>query len=100
MWGNMLFVFVYNRIKMATLLAEHRKDFIVKIGDCDFAGAQLLPRPVTCDGFNVSFYNDNNSPLNQTFFGILVYHLLQMILPIFLAQHLLILIQGYMFINL
>ncbi len=51
-----------------TLVSEHRKDFIVKVGDCDFAGAQLGLKPVTCNGFNVSFTNDNNSPLNQTYF--------------------------------
>ncbi len=50
------------------LIASHTKDFIVNVTDCDFAGAQLDPRGVTCDGFNVSFKNDNNSPLNQTFF--------------------------------
>ena len=50
------------------LIGSHLKDFIVNVTDCDFAGAQLDPRGVTCDGFNVSFKNDNNSPLNQTFF--------------------------------
>lgn len=47
---------------------SHIKDFIVNVTDCDFAGAQLDPQSVTCDGFNVSFKNYNNSPLNQTFF--------------------------------
>ncbi len=50
------------------LLSTHIKDFIVNVTDCDFAGAQLDPRGVSCDGFNVSFKNYNNSPLNQTFF--------------------------------
>jgi gliding motility-associated-like protein len=49
-------------------LAEHRKDFIVNVADCDFAGVQLNPQPVTCDGFTVSFSNSNNSPLNQTYY--------------------------------
>lgn len=50
------------------LLNEHRKDFIVNVTDCDFAGVQLDPKPVTCDGFSVSFANANNSPQNQTFY--------------------------------
>lgn len=50
------------------LVGSHLKDFIVNVTDCDFAGAQLDPQGVTCDGFNVLFKNYNNSPLNQTFF--------------------------------
>ncbi len=49
------------------LMGEHKKDLIVTIGDCDFAGAQLNPKPVSCDGFSVSFSNDNTSSLNKTF---------------------------------
>ena len=50
------------------LINEHRKDFIVNVTDCDFAGAKLNPKPVSCDGFNVSFSNDDFSPLNHTFY--------------------------------
>lgn len=47
---------------------EHRKDFIVNVTDCDFAGVELDPKPISCDGFSVDFSNDNNSPQNQTFY--------------------------------
>ncbi|MDQ2720816.1 MAG: PKD domain-containing protein [Bacteroidota bacterium] len=58
-------VFSYrNRV----LINEHRKDFIVNVTNCDFAGAKLDPKPVSCDGFNVSFSNDDFSPLNKTFY--------------------------------
>jgi gliding motility-associated-like protein len=50
------------------LINEHRKDFIVNVTDCDFAGVELDPKPVSCDGFAVAFSNDNNSPQNQTFY--------------------------------
>lgn len=50
------------------LINEHRKDFIVNVTNCDFAGVQLDPKPVSCDGFSVDFSNDNNSPQNQTFY--------------------------------
>ncbi|MEO8823861.1 MAG: PKD domain-containing protein, partial [Ginsengibacter sp.] len=53
--------------RKGVLLNEHRKDFIVNVTNCDFAGAQLNPRPVVCDSFNVVFQNDNTSSLNTTF---------------------------------
>jgi gliding motility-associated-like protein len=53
--------------KNGTYIGEHRKDFIINVGDCDFAGAELAPKPVTCDGFGVSFSNSNSSVLNKTF---------------------------------
>jgi gliding motility-associated-like protein len=50
------------------LINEHRKDFIINVNNCDFAGAQLNPKPVICDSFNVAFQNDNTSSLNNTFY--------------------------------
>lgn len=52
------------------LINQHRKDFIVNVTNCDFAGARLNPRGVSCDGFNVSFSNDDFSPLNRTFYWV------------------------------
>lgn len=49
-------------------VSVHRKDFIVNVTNCDFAGVELDPKPVSCDGFSVDFANDNNSPQNQTFY--------------------------------
>ena len=43
------------------------KDFIINVASCDFAGVQLDPKPVTCDGYTVNFINGNNSPLNLTY---------------------------------
>ncbi len=50
------------------IIGEHRKDLIVTVDACDFAGVQLDPSYITCDGFTMSFFNQNNSPLNETFF--------------------------------
>jgi len=50
------------------LINSHTKDFIVNVTDCDFAGVQLDPKPVSCDGFSVSFANSNSSPQNHTFY--------------------------------
>jgi PKD repeat protein len=40
----------------------------VNVTDCDFAGALLIPPPVSCDGFSVNFTNGNTSPQNETFY--------------------------------
>lgn len=60
-------VFSYRK---GVLVNEHRKDFIVNVTNCDFAGARLNPKGVSCDGFNVSFSNDDFSPLNHTFYWV------------------------------
>ncbi|MEP7164595.1 MAG: PKD domain-containing protein [Ferruginibacter sp.] len=49
-------------------ISEHRKDFIITVAPCDFAGAQLLPSYLSCDGFTFNFENLNNSPLNLTYY--------------------------------
>ncbi len=49
-------------------ITTHRKDFIVNIFPCDFAGAQLKPNYLSCDGFTFNFANLNTSPLNNTFY--------------------------------
>ncbi len=54
--------------RSGTLVGEHRKDFIVNVTDCDFAGVELDPQPVSCDGFSVSFANGNNSSQNKTYY--------------------------------
>jgi len=54
--------------KNGVFVAEHRKDFIVNVTDCDFAGVELDPQPVSCDDFSVDFSNNNTSPQNQTFY--------------------------------
>ncbi len=43
-------------------LNEHRKDFILKVGDCNFAAAELKPSYITCDGFTLTFQNESTSP--------------------------------------
>lgn len=49
-------------------ISEHRKDFIVTVAPCDFAGVQLQPSYLSCDGFTFNFENLNNSPLNLTYY--------------------------------
>ena len=56
-----------NVVRNGQLIAQHRKDFIITVAPCDFAGAQLQPSYTNCDGFTFNFENLNNSPLNNTF---------------------------------
>jgi len=54
-------VCVYEWKNKDTLLTTHRKDFIVKVGDCSFAAAELKPSYITCDGFTLTFENESTS---------------------------------------
>lgn len=40
---------------------QHRKDFILKIGDCSSTDADLGPDKITCDGYTYQFTNNGNS---------------------------------------
>jgi gliding motility-associated-like protein len=42
-------------------ISIHRKDFILRISDCDFADAELPVDNRTCDGFTFTFNNLTNS---------------------------------------
>jgi gliding motility-associated-like protein len=57
-----------NEYRGGKLIGFHRKDFIINVNDCDFAGAQLLPSYLTCDQFSYTFQNQNTSTQNHTFF--------------------------------
>jgi hypothetical protein len=55
------------------LINRHRKDLHIKVAPCSIAGADLQPEYITCDGFNLTFQNRNNSSLIKTWswdFGI------------------------------
>lgn len=57
-----------NEYRNGKLISTHRKDFIINVAGCDFAGAELEPSYITCDGLNYTFFNLNNSSLNKTYF--------------------------------
>ncbi|MBL0144832.1 MAG: PKD domain-containing protein [Chitinophagaceae bacterium] len=42
-------------------IAEHRKDFLVRVNDCEIPDANLILRPTTCDGFTLDFQNDGSN---------------------------------------
>lgn len=55
-------------IRDGRIINVHRKDFIVTVAPCDFAGAQLDPGYLSCDGFTLTFSNRNTSPLNISYY--------------------------------
>ncbi|MBL7750320.1 MAG: gliding motility-associated C-terminal domain-containing protein [Chitinophagaceae bacterium] len=45
------------------VINTHRKDFILKVGNCDFVAAQLPINISSCDGFTVTFENQTPTSL-------------------------------------
>ena len=43
------------------IISVHRKDFIVRVSNCDFAAAVLDASSTTCDGFTANFENKSTS---------------------------------------
>lgn len=50
------------------LINNHRKDFIVNVASCDYAGAQLQPAYTFCKSLTATFQNLNTSPLNKSYY--------------------------------
>lgn len=51
-----------------TVINVHRKDFILEVGNCDFAAAEPLPLSgVWCEDFSVKFSNNNTSSAIQSY---------------------------------
>lgn len=48
-------------------IATQRKDLQIKVGNCSSTKPALDPQYITCDGYNLSFFNYNNSSLIHTY---------------------------------
>ena len=48
------------------IISQHRKDFIVRVGSCDFADAELPISIINCDGYTNTFENLTTSSLIKT----------------------------------
>jgi gliding motility-associated-like protein len=49
-------------------IAEHQKDFIMRVENCNFPAAQLDPSYLTCNGFDLSFKNNSPSPIINSYY--------------------------------
>jgi len=61
--GSFVVTVCVNEWRNGIVINTHRKDFILKVADCDFVAAQLPLSAVFCDDFNVSFANQTPTPL-------------------------------------
>lgn len=50
------------------VIGEHRKDFIMRVENCNFPEADLAPSFITCDGFDLSFRNNSTSPIITSYY--------------------------------
>ena len=66
--GNYVTAVYIKEYRNGIFIAEHRKDFILKVEDCDIPSATLSPRPATCDGFTVTLSNETPSSAINTYF--------------------------------
>jgi len=55
--GSFVVTVCINEWRNGIIINTHRKDFILKVADCDFVAAQLPLSAVFCDDFNVGFAN-------------------------------------------
>ena len=49
-------------------ISQHRKDFILKVGDCDIIAAKLSPEYINCDSLTQPFHNEANSSQIRSYF--------------------------------
>ena len=61
--GSYVITVCVNEWRNGNVINTHRKDFILKVADCDFVAAQLPLSAVFCDDFNVSFANQTPTSL-------------------------------------
>jgi gliding motility-associated-like protein len=61
--GSYVITVCINEWRNGIIINTHRKDFILKIADCDFVAAQLPLSATFCDDFIVGFFNQSPSSL-------------------------------------
>src|SRR6188768_3249742 len=61
--GSFVVTVCINEWRDGAIINTHRKDFILKVADCDFVAAQLPLSAVFCDDFNVGFANQTPTSL-------------------------------------
>ena len=58
--GHYVICVVVTEWRNGRRIAEHRKDFILAVEDCEIPSAKLTPQDETCDGFTRQFRNQSN----------------------------------------
>ncbi|HEY0749964.1 MAG TPA: PKD domain-containing protein [Chitinophagaceae bacterium] len=67
--GKYVVAVLVKEYRNGVLIGEHRKDFILRVQDCEVAAAALKPEYVSCDGFSFTFFNEAPpSPLVNSYY--------------------------------
>ncbi len=66
--GRYVVVVCADSYRNGQLIGTQRKDFIITVAPCDYASAELDLEYSFCNDLRVSLSNNNNSPLNETFY--------------------------------
>ena len=65
--GEYVITVCLNEFRTGVLIARTRKELHIRAGDCQPITPQLDPSYITCDGFTLTFQNNNPNPLIQTY---------------------------------
>ena len=65
--GEYVITVCVTEYRNGVLFAESRKELHIRVRDCVPIKARLDPKPVTCDGFSVSFSNSETLPSGTTY---------------------------------
>lgn len=70
--GRYVICVVVTEWRNGVAIAEHRKDFILEVEECDIPKARLTPQDETCDGFTRRFSNAANGNVTSWYwdFGV------------------------------
>lgn len=70
--GPYVICVVVTEWRNGVFIAEHRKDFILEVEDCDIPSSRLSPQDETCDGFTRRFNNQSNNNVTSWYwdFGV------------------------------
>ncbi|HEX2536466.1 MAG TPA: PKD domain-containing protein [Chitinophagaceae bacterium] len=66
--GRYVVCVVVQEYRQGKAISYHRKDFIINVDDCEFAGAKIDPEMFSCDDKSYDFRNQISSSLNKTYF--------------------------------
>jgi gliding motility-associated-like protein len=65
--GEFVVTVCVNEFRNGVLIAKNRKELHIRVGSCTPVKPQLKPEYITCDGFNLTFINNNPSPEIKTY---------------------------------
>ena len=65
--GTYVVAVAVNEFRNGTLIGSTRKEIHIDVTNCQLTAAQLLPKYITCDGFNLTFKNETLTPAGSIY---------------------------------